>query len=159
MKTRAKSQSFLATVLTLLIMAAGVQGIQVDITGEQVVQEILAKNWDFILNSMLPAVGVMVFKLYQKIKDRTFQWNLFFKDANFMTFALTIIIGLLNGIGFVVAQTASAEIAAAIASGSLISIGVAVLLNIANPLWHFIQDWLKKNKPEGEKATVKANKK
>lgn len=145
-KSRIQSQNFLTSIVTLIFMAFGVQGIQINLTGEQVVTEVMAQNWDFIVNALIPTLSLMVFKLSEKIKDKTFQWSLFVKDTNFMTFGLTVIIGLLNGIGFVIAETASAEIAAAIASGSVISILIAIFLNVANPLWHFIRDLLNKNK-------------
>lgn len=145
-KPRIQSQNFLVSIITLIFMAFGVQGVTVDLTGEQVVQEVMAQNWDFIVNVLIPTLSLMVFKLTEKIKDGSFKWSLFIKDTNFMTFGLTVIIGLLNGIGFVIASTASAEIAQAIASGSVISILIAIFLNVANPLWHFIRDLINKNK-------------
>jgi len=157
---RLQSLNFSASVATILLMAVklifdffNVQGVDTTLDPQQVADGILSKNWEFISQVAIPGVWVMILKLVTNIKNGTFSWSALWSSPNFLTAAITLVIVILNGVGFAIAETAAPEIAEAIASGSFASIIVAILINIANPLWHFIQDWLAKIK-ENKAKTV-----
>lgn len=144
-KSRLESQNFLTSVVTLLLIALGVQGIEVTLNAEEVVREVLAKNLEFISTVLIPSVITIVFKVSQNVKNGTFQLSKLWKSPNFITQAITVLAGILTFIGILLPDTAPQALSDAIFSGSVGSIITAIIVNVGNPLWHFIQDLLKKD--------------
>lgn len=146
MKSRLQSVNFLASTIAIVLIFFNIQGVDTTLDPNQTANELLAKNWEFMSQVMIPSLMAMVFKLVANIKAGLFSWKKVIQSPNFITAAVTLIATLLTGLGYVIPATAGTEISDAILSGSTLSIIVAVLFNFANPLWHFIQDWINKLK-------------
>lgn len=147
-KTRFESTNFLTNVVTLVFIVLGVQGIEWSIDPGVAVQEVLAANWEYIGNILFPALSGLAFKVIQKIQAGTWDWKAVLKSTNFWTQAVTILAGVLAGVGILLPADAPTALTMAIFSGSVITIIVAIIANIATPLWHFLQPILFPPKPD-----------
>ena len=140
MKTRFQSTNFLTNVITLLFITLGIQNIQFTIEPGEAINEILAQNWDYIGNILLPALSGLLFKIIQKVKEKTWDWKKVIKSTNFWTQAITVFAGVLAGVGILLPENAAPELATAIFSGSVVTIITSVFANVLTPLWHFFKD-------------------
>lgn len=139
-KSRLESTNFLTSVLTLALTALGVWGINIDIDPAQAIQEILAKNLEYIITIAIPSVGNLIFKITQKIQDGTLSIKRLFKSLNFVTQAITVLAVILTSVGIMIPETAPQALSEAIFSGSIVTIITALVTNVLNPLWHFFFD-------------------
>jgi len=146
-KTRLESTNFLTNVVILVFIALGIQGIETTLDPAQTVQEVMAKNMEFIVQILIPALITMGAKIWKNIQEGTFSLKALWKSPNFVTQAIVVLAGLLGFIGILLPDTAPTELTNAIFSGSIITLIGAVIANIINPLWHFLKDRLKKDAP------------
>lgn len=136
-------------------MALGIQGIQIQVDPGQAVNEVMASNWTYIGQILIPALMGMIFKIVEKIQSKTWSWRLFWKSPNLATQAITVLSGILAFVGIILPETAPQELTAALFSGSIFAIIAAVIANVLNPLWHFLKDlFKKKDVPQGETPKV-----
>lgn len=145
-KTRLESSNFLTNMVILVFIALGINGIETTLDPAQTVQEVMAKNMEFIVQILIPAAITMIAKIWKNVQAKTFSFKAMIKSPNFVTQAIVVLAGLLGFIGIMLPDTAPAELTNAIFSGSVITLVGAVIANIINPLWHWIQDLIKKGK-------------
>lgn len=137
-KSRFESTNFLTNVVTLIFIVIGVQGIEWTIDPGVAITEVLAANWEYIGNILLPALSGLTFKIIQKLQAKTWDWKAVLKSTNFWTQAITILAGLLAGIGFILPADTATEITNAIFSGSIGALVLAILANVITPLWQIL---------------------
>lgn len=145
-KTRLESTNFLTNVVILIFIGLGVNGITTDLNPEETVWKLLAKDMDFLVQIFIPAVITMGAKIWKNIQAKTFSFKAMIKSRNFITQAIVVVAAILGFIGISLPETAPAELTNAIFSGSVITLVGAVIANVINPLWHWIQDLIKKGK-------------
>ncbi len=138
-KTRLESTNFLANVVMLVFIALGVNGIETNLDPAQTVQELMAKNMEFIIQILIPALITMGAKIWKNIEAGIFSFKAMIKSPNFITQAIVVLAGILGTIGIMLPETASTELTTAIFGGSVIAIIGAVIANVLNPLWHFLK--------------------
>lgn len=132
-------------MVTLLFIALGVQGIDTTLDPEATVVGILSKDVEFLVTILVPGLITILFKVSQNIQAGTFDWRKLFKSPNFITQAITVLAGVLGTIGIILPETAPQELSGAIFGGSIAALVSAIVLNVINPIWHWIQDRIKKN--------------
>lgn len=144
MKSRLKSINFLNSTVTVLLILLGANGLDLGYDPIEGIQQILAKNWEFLATIVIPGTSTLIFRLVEKIKSkeltlRSFFMNVF-KDANSLTQLLTLVFGILVTIGIMIAPNVGADLANAITEGSIFLILSIVVTNVLNPIWHFFKN-------------------
>lgn len=145
-KTRLESTNFLTNVVILIFIALGINGIETTLNPEETVRELLAKNLDFIIQIFVPAIITIGAKVVKNVQAGTFSFKAMVKSPNFITQAITVLSGLVAFVGIILPPDAPAALTEALFSGSVIVLIGAVIANIVNPLWHWLQELLKKKK-------------
>ena len=143
-KTRLESQNFLTNLVMLVFIGLGVNGIDTTLDPGQTVTEIMAKNMDFIIQILIPAVITMGAKIVKNVQAGTFSFKAMIKSPNFVTQAIVVLSGIFGFIGILLPETAPIELTNAIFGGTIITLIGAIIANVVNPIWHFIQDRIKK---------------
>lgn len=138
-KSRLESTNFLTNVVTLIFIILGVQGIEWSIDPGVAVAEVMAANWEYIGNILFPALSGLAFRVIRKFQDKTWDWKLIVKSLNFWTQVITILAGVLMGVGIILPAGAPEALSQAIFSGSVVAIIVAIIANVGTPLWLFLQ--------------------
>ena len=138
-KSRWESTNFITNILTLVVIVLGYQGIQLTVDPGEAVEQVMAMNWEYVGGILLPALAGLAFKVIQKIQEKTWDWGVILKSRNFWDQVITILAGVLMGVGILLPADAPAALTEAIFSGSVITIIVAIAANILNPLWHFLK--------------------
>jgi hypothetical protein len=141
-KTRLESTNFLTNMVILVFIALGVNGIETTLDPVQTVQEVMAKNMEFIIQILIPALITIGAKVTKNIQAGTFSFKAMIKSPNFISQAIVVLAGILGGIGIMLPETAPTELTTAIFGGSVIAIIGAVIANVLNPLWHFLKPLL-----------------
>lgn len=145
-KTRLESTNFLTNVVTLVFIALAATGITTTLDPGQTVISVMAKDMDFIIQIGIPAVITMGAKIWKNIQAGTFSFKAMIKSPNFITQALVVFSGIMAMIGIVLPETAPVELTNAIFGGSVLVLIGAIIANIINPIWHFLQPLLKPKK-------------
>ena len=148
-KTRLESQNFLTNVVTLLFIFLGVQGIDTALDPEATVVGLLTKDVEFIVSILIPGLITIIFKVVKNMQAGLFDWKKMWKSLNFITQAITVLAGALSFVGIILPPDAPADLSGAIFSGSIAVLISAIVLNVLNPIWHWLQDKLKKPPVEG----------
>lgn len=143
-KTRLESQNFLTNMVTLLFIALGALGVETTLDPEATVVGILSKDVEFLVTILVPGLITIIFKVSQNIQAGTFDWKKLFKSPNFITQGITVLAALLGTIGIMLPETAPMELTNAIFGGSIAVLVSAIVLNVINPVWHWLQDRLKR---------------
>ncbi len=144
-KTRLESQNFLTNVVTLLFLFLGVQGVDTTLDPEATVVALLTKDLDFIISILIPGLITIVFKVWKNVQSGTFDLKKLWKSPNFITQGITVLAGVLAFVGIILPPDAPVALTGAIFSGSIAVLISAIVLNVLNPIWHWIQDKLKKD--------------
>ena len=144
-KTRLESQNFLTNVIILALMGLGVNGIDTTLNPEEFTFALLARDIDFLVSVALPAIITIVFKVTKNIQAGTFSFAKMIKSPNFITQAITALSLLVGGVGIILPPDAPQALTGAIFTGSIGVIIAAVVLNVLNPVWHWLQDRTKKD--------------
>ncbi len=143
-KSRFQSLNFLSSVITIIFIILGVNGLELGFDPQVGIQEVLAKNWEFIITIMIPSLATFTFKIIDKIRTGEFKLRIFlsnlWKSPNGLTQAFTVVFSALSSIGIMFSETVGADLAEAISTGSLGLILTVVVTQILNPIWHFIMD-------------------
>lgn len=144
-KTSLESQNFLTNVIILAFMGLGVNGIDTALNPGEFALAVLARDMEFLISVALPAIITITFKVTKNIQAKTFSFARMIKSPNFITQAITVLALLVGGIGIILPPDAPQALTGAIFSGSIGVIIAAVVLNVLNPLWHWLQNRTKKD--------------
>lgn len=134
-KATLASRNFFVSLVTLVTLALAAQGQQVEINPEQVVDTVLNRDFIAIFTVVVPNLLNPVLKIIQT----GWSWA-FLKSKNFWTQVITVVLMLATGFGLMFPESAVAELVEAIFGGGLGAIVTAVVVNLVNPLYHFIFD-------------------
>jgi len=146
-KTRLESQNFLTNIIVLIFIALGVNGIDATLDPGATAAAILARDLDFLLSVAVPSLMTITFKVWQAVQKKAFSFRAMLGSPNFITQAITVLAAIVGSIGIILPPDAPEALTSAIFSGSIGVIIAAVVLNILNPIWHWIQDRMKKDDP------------
>lgn len=132
-----ESRNFFVSLITLLFLALGYNGLDPGIDADTLLDAILSGE----LGPIVSIILVNFLNPIMKIIRGEVEWSWsFLKSKNFWTQTITAILMLLTGFGIVFPDGAAAQLVDAIFGGSFDAISVAIVLNIINPLYHFFFD-------------------
>lgn len=134
-KATLDSRNFFVSLVSIIMLMMAAQGAAIDVPAEQVVDIFLRADVVGMFSVIVPNVINPILK----ITKAGFSWA-FLKSANFWTQAGTFILLALAGAGIVFPDGAAAAIVAAIFGGNVGTIITALVVNLLNPLYHFIFD-------------------
>jgi hypothetical protein len=136
MKKSIQSQNFFVSLVTLILLAFEANALSVNVGAEQIVSVLASKDAGaiislFVLNFINP-----IMKLLSKTQE--WDWG-FLKSPNFWTQALTVVLAAVAIFGLQLPEDAAPELVSAYYSQQFSIISVAVVINIINPIYHFLK--------------------
>lgn len=136
-KSTLESKNFFVSLLTLAFMFLGSNEIFLNVTPEQLVDQLENGSlFTIIVSIIIPNLFNPVLKIIQKIKDGSFTWD-FLKSVNFWTQVITVVLlGSTLLFPFEFPTDAAGNLVTAWDAGFIPFLG-AVVVNIINPIWHF----------------------
>jgi len=143
------SQNFLTTLITLALFILQYNGAPIvdpeGLTGD-LYEAIKSGNLFAIVTIALPNIINPIIKIAKNKFDAGF-----LKSVNFWVQFGTVILMALAGLGLQFPEGAAAELVSAIFGGEFNVIGIAVFINIINPIYHFFKN--KKGKEDNITVT------
>ena len=136
MKKSIQSQNFFVSLVTLILLAFEANALSVNVGAEQIVSVLGSKDAGaiislFVLNFINPIM---------KLLNKTQEWDWgFLKSPNFWTQALTVVLAAVAIFGLQLPEDAAPELVSAYYSQQFSLISVAVVINIINPIYHFLK--------------------
>lgn len=116
-------------------------GVPLDVNLFELIKQTVAGNLEYIVTFTVPSITNLYLKIRQKYLNNELDWRKIFKSKNFLTFLLTAVVGLITIIsGIVFPENIGSELTSAIWSGNITLIILAVVMQVINPIIHFIQD-------------------
>jgi len=136
MKKSIQSQNFFVSLVTLILLAFEANALSVNVGAEQIVSVLASKDAGaiislFVLNFINP-----IMKLLSKTQE--WDWG-FLKSPNFWTQSLTVLLAAVAIFGLQLPEDAAPELVSAYYSQQFSIISVAVVINIINPIYHFLK--------------------
>jgi len=133
-KSPLQSRNFLVSIVSLVLLSFQANHINVDVGAGEIVDVVMSKDLGAILSLAVLNLINPIMKLASK--STTWDWG-FTKSPNFWTQVLTVVLVLIAGVGIPFPENASAELITAWASKEFSVIAIAIIVNVANPLYHF----------------------
>jgi hypothetical protein len=136
MKKSIQSQNFFVSLVTLILLAFEANALSVNVGAEQIVSVLASKDAGaiislFVLNFINPIM---------KLLNKTQEWDWgFLKSPNFWTQSLTVVLAAVAIFGLQLPEDAAPELVSAYYSQQFSIISVAVVINIINPIYHFLK--------------------
>jgi len=90
-KQRVDSINWYTSLVSLVLTAFAAWNIEVDLNANDVVNEVIAKNWNYIVTILVPSVITISMKLYTKYKAKLLKLKDLIKSPNFITQALSVV--------------------------------------------------------------------
>lgn len=131
------SQNFFVSLISVILLAFELNNLSLGVGAEQIVDTVSSGDVGriaalFLVNFLNP-----ILKLVQK----TAQWTWgFLRSPNFWTQLATVVLVALSGLGIVFPDGAASGVVDAIFTGEFQAIGIALVVNVFNPLYHFFFD-------------------
>ncbi len=136
-KSVLESKNFLVSIITLVLLAFEANSLQVNVKPEQIADTILNRD----LGAILALVVMNFLNPIMKLATKAAKWDWgFVKSPNFWTQALTVVLVLVAVLGIEFPKNAAPELVAAYYSKQFSVIGMALLINVFNPIYHFIKN-------------------
>ena len=136
------SRNFFVSILTLILLPFVDNGLDVEaaIAAESVVDALLGGDLTTILAVLLPNI-VQPFMKWIQNGISGWSWG-FLKSWNFWTQAITAVLVVATAYGLVFPDEAVTDVSDAIQSGQFDLITVAIVINVINPVYHFLKTLL-----------------
>lgn len=135
LKATLDSRNFFVSLVSIAMLVLTSQGVQIDLPADQVVDIFMRADVVGVLSVIVPNLLNPI----MKIAKTGFSWA-FLKSKNFWVQAGTFIILALSGLGIVFPDGAAASIVDTVFQGNAGAIVTALVVNLANPIYHFVFD-------------------
>jgi len=144
------SRNFFVSIISLIMFTVSqLAGAQIpEGASEQLLDAINAQDLAMIFTIAVPNLVNPILKI---VKDKLFTWKIF-KSVNFVTQAATVLLLGLAGFGLMFPEGAAANVVEAIFGGDTGVMISAIVINVVNPLYHFIFDNKKDETIKNEKV-------
>ena len=131
------SRNFFVSIISIILLMLEFNDLSTGVDAETIWEAFTSAD----LGRILSIVLVNFLNPIMKIIRGEASWSFgFLKSKNFWTQSLTAIFVLLAGLGIVFPDGAASALVEAIFGGQFEIISLAIVVNIINPLWHFIFD-------------------
>jgi hypothetical protein len=136
MKNSLKSQNFFVSLVTLLLLAFEANNLTVNINPEQVVDTLLSRDAGAIISLVVLNFANPILKLISNASS--WSWG-FTRSPNFWTQVVTVALAATALIGLEFPADAAPELVSAYYTNQFSIISVAVVINLINPIYHFLK--------------------
>jgi nitrous oxidase accessory protein NosD len=136
MKKRIESQNFFVSLVTLLLLAFEANQLTVNVSAEQVVSVFASQDAGAIISLIFLNFLNPVMKILSKAQE--WSWE-FLKSANFWTQVVTVALAGVAIFGLQFPEGAAPELVEAYYSKQFSIISVAIVVNLINPIYHFLK--------------------
>ncbi len=132
------SKNFFVSIISLILFTvAKISGAEIpDGASEQLLDAISSKDLLMIFTIAVPNLINPILKI---VKDKLWTWKVL-KSTNFLTQAGTVVLLGIAGFGIAFPDGAASDLVNSIKGGQGTIIITAIIMNIVNPLYHFIFD-------------------
>ena len=136
-KSVLKSKNFLVSIITLVLLAFEANSLPINVKPEQIADVVLSQDFGAII-----ALVVMNFlNPIMKLATKATKWDWgFLKSPNFWTQGLTVVLVIIAAFGIDFPNNAAPALVTAYYSKQFSIIAMAILINVVNPIYHFIKD-------------------
>lgn len=142
-----ESRNFFVSLVSIVLLALEANNLSLGTDAGTIIDTVASADVGRIVSLVL----VNFLNPIMKIVTKTASWSWdFLKSPNFWTQVATVVLVGLSLLGILFPEGAAANIVQAIFGKEFLAIAVALVINLINPLYHFIFD---RKKVEGE--TVK----
>lgn len=149
-KSPLQSKNFLVSVITLVLLAFEANSLQVNVKPEQVADVLLNRD----LGAIIALIVMNFLNPIMKLATKAAKWDWgFVKSPNFWTQGLTVVLVLIATFGIQFPDNAAPELITAYYSKQFSVIAMALLINVINPVYHFIKN---RQGNKGEVETAKS---
>jgi uncharacterized membrane protein len=131
------SRNFFVSLVSLILLAFTSNGLEVGVNSDQIVNIIGSNDMGAIV--ALLAVNFFNPVLRLLSKGFKFEWT-FLKSPNFLTQVFTVLLALIALLGVVFPPDAANQVSEAFSTHEFAPIAMALVINVANPIWHFFFD-------------------
>lgn len=146
-KSPLQSKNFLVSIITLVLLAFEANSLQVNVKPEQIADVLLNRD----LGGIIALIVMNFLNPIMKLATKAAKWDWgFLKSPNFWTQGLTVILVLIATFGIDFPNNAAPALVTAYYSKQFTVIAMALLINIVNPVYHFIKDKQAKTTQEGK---------
>ena len=136
-KSVLQSKNFLVSIITLVLLAFEANSLQVNVKPEQVADVLLNRD----LGAIIALVVMNFLNPIMKLATKAAKWDWgFVKSPNFWTQGLTVVLVLIASFGIDFPKNAAPALVTAYYSKQFTVIAMALLINVVNPIYHFVKD-------------------
>lgn len=137
MKQTLDSRNFFVSLVSLILLAFTSNGLEIGVDADQIVSTINGQDMGAIVALLAVNFFNPVLKIFSKGFD--FKWT-FFKSPNFITQVITVVLSLVSLLGVVFPAEAATAVSDSLLTREFLPIAMALVINVANPVWHFFFD-------------------
>lgn len=137
MKNSLKSQNFFVSLVTLLLLAFEANNLSVNISAQTVVDTLLTRDAGAILSLLVLNFANPILKLISNAS--AWSWK-FTRSPNFWTQIITVALAATALLGLEFPADAAPELVSAYYTNQFSIISVALVINLINPIYHFIKN-------------------
>lgn len=131
------SRNFFVSLVSLILLFFTSNGLDLGVNAAQIV-DIVGSN---DLGAIVGLIAVNFFNPLMKVFSKGFKFDwAFLRSPNFITQLITAVLSLVALLGVVFPPEAATEITNSFSSREFLPIAMALVINVANPLWHFFFD-------------------
>ena len=136
MKDSLKSQNFFVSLVPLVLLAFEANSLTLNVSADQVVDTLLSRDAGAILSLVVLNFANPILKLI----SRTSEWDCgFTRSANFWTQVATVVLAGIAIFGLEFPADAAPELVSAYYTNQFSVISVAIVINLVNPIYHFLK--------------------
>jgi hypothetical protein len=136
MKKSIESRNFFVSLITLMLLAFEANSLSINLGADQVVSVLESRDAGAIISLLFINFLNPIMKLVSKAQE--WSWD-FLKSANFWTQLVTVGLAGTAILGLEYPADAAPELVQAYYTNQFSIISVAVVINLINPIYHFIK--------------------
>lgn len=132
------SRNFFVSLVSLILLFFTSNGLDIGGVNANQIVDIVGSN---DLGAIVGLIAVNFFNPLMKVFSKGFKLDwAFFRSPNFITQLITAVLSLVALLGVVFPPEAATEITNSFSTREFLPIAMALVINVANPLWHFFFD-------------------
>jgi len=135
-KSPLQSKNFLVSIITLVLLAFEANSLPINVKPEQIADVLLNRD----LGAIIALIMMNFLNPIMKLATKAAKWDWgFVKSPNFWTQGLTVILVLISTFGIDFPNNAAPALITAYYSKQFTVIAMALLINVVNPIYHFVK--------------------
>lgn len=145
-KPRSESRNFYVSLASLFLLTLGVaSGQEINIDAPTLIDSLESGGVVTVVTLFFVNFLNPIMKIIGKAQRGELDWPPILKSTNFLVQSLTVVLSGITLLGIAFPVDAPGEIITALETKDFVTIWIALGINIANPVYHFIRDKKKEN--------------